>query len=163
MGVFHLWSSQFWWHGTQCQSRIQEIGLDDHVQPNTISPIARQLNGYCRLSFSLLRFSIMCTRGSLSSLNHPANPQLLFEVAIDHALCDSSVLQEWIGLWTLSSLSVSEHFILLLINFFYHVTRIYHFLSLINTVYYYITGIGFIHYTVLEYRSVSRRQIISWD
>ena len=44
----------------------------------------------CRLSFSLLRSSIMCIRGSRSSANHPANPQLL-EAAIDRALCDSRV------------------------------------------------------------------------
>jgi hypothetical protein len=47
----------------------------------------------CRLSFSLLRSSIMCIRGSHSSANHPANP-LLSEAAIDHALCDSRVAPE---------------------------------------------------------------------
>ena len=47
----------------------------------------------CRLSFSLLRSSIMCIRGSRSSAHHPANPQLP-EAAIDRALCDSRVTAE---------------------------------------------------------------------
>jgi hypothetical protein len=46
-----------------------------------------------RLSFSLLCSSIMCIRGSRSSANHPANPQLS-EAAIDRALCDSRVAPE---------------------------------------------------------------------
>ena len=44
----------------------------------------------CRLSFSLLRSAIMCLRGSRSSANSPAHPQL-HEAAIDRALCDSRV------------------------------------------------------------------------
>ena len=45
----------------------------------------------CRLSFSLLRSAIMCLRrGSRSSANSPAHPQLQ-EAAIDRALCDSRV------------------------------------------------------------------------
>ena len=47
----------------------------------------------CRLSFSLLRSSIMCIRGSRSSTHHPANPRLP-EAAIDRALCDSRVTAE---------------------------------------------------------------------
>ena len=42
----------------------------------------------CRLSFFLLRSSIMCIRGSRSSANHPANSQMP-EAAIDRALYDS--------------------------------------------------------------------------
>ena len=44
----------------------------------------------CRLSFSLLRSSIMCIRGSRSSAHQPAKPQLP-EAAIDRAICDSRV------------------------------------------------------------------------
>ena len=44
----------------------------------------------CRLSFSLLRSSIMCLRGSRSSANHPANPQFQ-EAAIEQALHDGRV------------------------------------------------------------------------
>ena len=44
----------------------------------------------CRFSFSLLRSSIMCIRGSRSSAHQPAKPQLP-EAAIDRAICDSRV------------------------------------------------------------------------
>ena len=44
----------------------------------------------CRLSFSLLRSAIMYLRGSRSSANSPAHPQL-HQAAIDRALCDSRV------------------------------------------------------------------------
>ena len=52
----------------------------------------------CRLSFSLLRSSIMCIRGSRSSAHHPANPQLP-EAAIDRALCDSRVTEHKMSLF----------------------------------------------------------------
>ena len=44
----------------------------------------------CRLSFSLLRSAIMYLRGSRSSANSPAHPQL-HQAVIDRALCDSRV------------------------------------------------------------------------
>ena len=44
----------------------------------------------CRLSFSLLRSSIMCLRGSHSSVHHPAHPQIQ-EAAIEQALHDGRV------------------------------------------------------------------------
>ena len=44
----------------------------------------------CRLSFSLLRSSIMCLRGSRSSANHPKYPQIQ-EAAIEQALHDGRV------------------------------------------------------------------------
>ena len=59
---------------------------------------------HCGLSFSLPRSSIMCLIGSRSSINHLTNPHLV-EAAIDHALCDSRVVSEWIGLWVIWSLN----------------------------------------------------------
>ena len=44
----------------------------------------------CRLSFSLLRSSIMCLRGSRSSTNHPKYPQIQ-EAAIEQALHNGRV------------------------------------------------------------------------
>ena len=44
----------------------------------------------CRLSFSLLRSSIMCLRGSRSPANHPKYPQIQ-EAAIEQALHDGRV------------------------------------------------------------------------
>ena len=48
----------------------------------------------CRLRFSLLSSLIMCIRGSRSSVNQPAKPQLP-EAAIDCAICDSRVAPNW--------------------------------------------------------------------
>ena len=45
----------------------------------------------CRLSFSLLRSSIMCLRGSRSSVNHPIVHPQIKEAAIEQALHDGRV------------------------------------------------------------------------